>query len=376
MTDLDALDEYRDPSLVKAMAREMRAMRIDRPLVLMHVCGTHEHTIARASLRSLLPDGVRLIAGPGCPVCVCPARDIDRALDAAKRENVVIATFGDMVRVPSSETSFERAKAEGCDVRVVYSPVDAVRLARQNPEKEIVFMAVGFETTAAPIAACLADDLPPNFSIVPSMRLVPPALRFLIDRSAGAMDGFILPGHVSAIIGRSGYAFLEGAYGIPAVIAGFEAIDVLRAVRELLAQIAGGARGTVVNQYRRVVRERGNETAQKAIARFFEEADVPWRGIGTIPGSGLALRREYERLDAVVRLDLPEPAPAIDVRAGCRCPLVILGEAEPETCPLFGGECTPRAPYGPCMVSSEGTCRARFEYRPAGLREGRSGDTC
>ncbi|MCX5753198.1 MAG: hydrogenase formation protein HypD, partial [Candidatus Krumholzibacteria bacterium] len=297
MTDIDALGDYRDPSLVRAMARELQAVRLDRPAVLMHVCGTHEHTIARASLRSLLPEGVRLVAGPGCPVCVCPARDIDRALEAAKRESVVIATFGDMVRVPSSESSFEKAKAEGCDVRVVYSPVDAVRLARQNPEKEVVFMAVGFETTAAPIAACLADDLPRNFSIVPSMRLVPPALRFLIARSTGAIDGFILPGHVSAIIGRSGYAFIEETCGIPAVIAGFEAIDVLRAVREILAQIVGGARGTVVNQYRRVVRERGNERAQAAIARFFEEADVPWRGIGTIPRSGLALRREYERLD-------------------------------------------------------------------------------
>jgi hydrogenase expression/formation protein HypD len=257
VTDTGAFGEFRDPSLARAIGRQIRGVRLDRPLVLMHVCGTHEHTIARASLRALLPEGVRLIAGPGCPVCVCPARDIDRALDAAKRENVIIATFGDMVRVPSSESSFESAKAEGCDVRVVYSPMDAAVLARRNPEKEIVFMAVGFETTAAPIAACLADDPPPNFSIVPSMRLVPPALRFLISRSAGAIDGFILPGHVSAIIGRSGYAFIEKEYGIPAVIAGFEAIDVLRAVSELLAQIVGGARGTVENQYGRVVREGG-----------------------------------------------------------------------------------------------------------------------
>ncbi len=366
MSGFGALGEYRDPALAQAVAREIRALRVDRPVVLMHVCGTHEHTISRASLRSLLPDGVRLIAGPGCPVCVCPARDIDRALEAAKRDNVVIATFGDMVRVPSSESSFERAKAEGCDIRVVYSPVDAVRLARLNPEKEVVFMAIGFETTAAPIAASLADDPPPNYSIVPSMRLVPPALRFLMARSAGAIDGFILPGHVSAIIGRAGYSFLEGEYGIPSVIAGFEAIDVLRAVRELLAQIAAGARGTVENQYGRVVREKGNERAQNAIARFFVEADVPWRGIGTIPRSGLALRREYERLDAAVRLDLPDPEGVVDVREGCRCHLVILGEAEPETCPFFGVECTPRAPYGPCMVSSEGTCRARFEYRSVG----------
>jgi hydrogenase expression/formation protein HypD len=372
VTELDALGDYRDPALSRALAREIRGIRVDRPLALMHVCGTHEHTIARASLRAFLPEGVRLVAGPGCPVCVCPARDIDRALEGAKRENVIIATFGDMIRVPSSASSLEKAKAEGCDIRVVYSPVDAVRLARSNPGKEIVFMAVGFETTAAPIAACLADDPPDNFSIVPSMRLVPPALRFLIGRSTGAIDGFILPGHVSAIIGRSGYAFIEEEHGIPSVIAGFEAIDALRAIHELLRQIGSGARGTVVNQYGRVVRERGNEKARDAIGRFFEEADVPWRGIGTIPRSGLALRREYERLDAAVRLDLPEPVGVVDVREGCRCNLVILGEAEPESCPLFGGECTPRAPYGPCMVSSEGTCRARFEYRPVGRREDRA----
>jgi hydrogenase expression/formation protein HypD len=373
VSDRGALAEFRDPSLARALAREIRSMRIDRPVVLMHVCGTHEHTIARASLRAILPVQVRLIAGPGCPVCVCPARDIDRALEAAKREHVTIATFGDMVRVPSSESSFEAAKAEGRDIRVVYSPIDAVRLARRNPDREVVFMAVGFETTAAPIAACLADDLPRNFSIVPAMRLVPPALRFLIARSAGAIDGFILPGHVSAIIGRSGYAFLEREYGIPSVIAGFEPIDVLRAVRELCEQISSGARGTVKNQYRRVVREEGNARAREAIARFFEEADVPWRGIGTIPASGLVLRKEYEMLDAGVRLGLPEPAAAVDVREGCRCNLVILGEAEPESCPLFGRECSPRYPYGPCMVSSEGTCRARFEYRPVG-RAG--GDSC
>jgi hydrogenase expression/formation protein HypD len=355
--------EKSDLELARAFARRMKALRVDRPVSFMHVCGTHEHTIARASLRSLLPDGVRLVAGPGCPVCVCPARDIDRALWAARRDSVVLATFGDMMRVPSSETSFERAKAEGCDIRVVYSPRDAVVIARENPEKEVVFMAVGFETTAAPIAASLGEDLPDNFSIVASMRLIPPALRFLLARSAGAVDGFILPGHVSAVIGRTGYAFLEQEYGIPSVIAGFGATDVLRAVHELLAQVAGGARGTVVNQYTRVVRDDGNAKAREAIARFFEEADVAWRGIGVIPRSGLALRREYERLDASIRLGIPEPRDAVDVRSGCRCHLVILGEAEPETCPLFGEECTPREPYGPCMVSSEGTCRARYQYR-------------
>jgi len=364
--DPAVLAEYGDPSLARALAREIASMQVPRPVTLMHVCGTHEHTIARSGMRSLLPHDVRLIAGPGCPVCVCPAGDIDQAIAAARREGTVIATFGDMVRVPASSGSFEQSRAEGCDVRVVYSPIDAVNIARENPDREVVFMAVGFETTAAPIAASLAVDLPGNFSIVPSMRLIPPALRFLLKRSSGAVDGFVLPGHVSAIIGRTGYAFLEEEFGVPAVIAGFEPIDVLRAVRELLVQVAGGKRGVVVNEYRRVVHEEGNSRAREAIERFFEEADVPWRGIGTIPGSGLVLRREYQRLDARKRLGLAAATEAVDVRPGCRCNLVILGEAEPETCPLFGGECTPRNPYGPCMVSSEGTCRARYQYRSIG----------
>ena len=366
MSDPAHLADYGDASLAGALAREIRGVRLERPVTLMHVCGTHEHTIARAGLRSILPEGVRLIAGPGCPVCVCPARDIDRALEVARRESTVVATFGDMVRVPASTSSLERSRAEGCDVRIVYSPLDAVQIARRNPGLEVVFMAIGFETTAAPIAASLAGDLPANFSIVPSMRVIPPALRFLLERSAGAIDGFVLPGHVSAIIGRAGYAFLEKDFGIPGVIAGFEPLDVLRAVHKLLLQVVRGGGGVVVNQYGRVVHEDGNPRAREAIELLFEVADVPWRGIGTIPRSGLVLRREFERLDAAKRFDLHDRGEAIDVRPGCRCNLVILGEAEPEACPLFGGECTPRSPYGPCMVSSEGTCSARYQYRSVG----------
>jgi hydrogenase expression/formation protein HypD len=286
---------------------------------------------------------------------------------------VVLATFGDMMRVPSTETSFEKAKAEGCDIRVVYSPRDAVGIARENPKKQVVFMAVGFETTAAPIAASLGENPPPNLSIVTSMRLIPPALRFLLARGSGAVDGFILPGHVSAVIGRTSYAFLEEERGVPSVIAGFGALDVLRAVHELVVQVSSGGRGRVVNQYRSVVRENGNAKARETIERLFEPADVAWRGIGVIPRSGLALRREHERLDASIRLGLPEPRNAVDVRGGCRCHLVILGEAEPEECPMFGRECTPRDPFGPCMVSSEGTCRARFQYRSVERGER---DTC
>jgi len=356
-------DSFRDPSLANALAREIGRVPVRRAVTLMHVCGTHEHTIARAGIRSLLPDGVRLIAGPGCPVCVCPARDVDLAIEAARREGVILATFGDMFRVPSSGSSFERTRAEGFDIRVVYSPMDAIALAREHPSREVVFMAVGFETTAAPIAASLASDPPENFSIIASLRLIPPALRFLLERRGGGIDGFILPGHASVVIGKRGYDFLESEFGVPAAIAGFEPIDVLRAVHELLVQVSGGGRGTVVNLYRRVVHDDGNAAAREIMARVFDEADVPWRGIGTIPKSGLVLKRSFARRDAVARLGLEGNRGAVDAPPGCRCHEVILGEVDPEECPLFGGSCTPRSPVGPCMVSSEGTCRARHQYR-------------
>ncbi len=363
MTGSGAIDEWSSPAAVAALARIVAEIPIARAVTLMHVCGTHEHAIARAGIRSLLPPAVRLIAGPGCPVCVCPARDVDLAVAAARRERTVLATFGDMMRVPATEGSLERIRAEGGDVRVVYSPADAVAIARAHPEREVVFMAVGFETTAAPIAAAIAAGVPENFSVIPSLRLIPPALRFLMQRSRGAVDGFILPGHVSVIIGRRGYLFLEQEYGVPSVIAGFEAVDIMQSIRELLSQIAAGGRGTVRNEYRRVVHEEGNPRARAAIETCFAPADVPWRGIGVIPGSGLALKGAYERLDAARALGLAEPRGAVDVRPGCECHRVILGEAEPDECALFGSVCTPRNPFGPCMVSSEGTCRARHTYR-------------
>lgn len=358
------LESFRDPVLAKALASSIGRIPVRRPITLMHVCGTHEHTIARAGIRSLLPRGVRLIAGPGCPVCVCPASDVDLAIEAARRDKTIVATFGDMFRVPSTESSFERTKAEGFDIRIVYSPLDAVTLAKAHPDREVVFMAVGFETTAAPIAATLAADPPENFSIISSLRVIPPALRFLLERETGSIDGFILPGHVSAIIGRRAYAFLESEFGVSGVIAGFEPIDVLQAVHDLIARAGSGGPPEVVNLYRRVVHEEGNTAAREMMARLFDAADVPWRGIGTVPVSGLVLKRELAGRDAVQRLGLAPHRDAVDVRPGCLCHLVILGEVEPEACPLFGGECTPRAPVGPCMVSSEGTCRARYQYRP------------
>ena len=358
-----SFEAFRSPTLAQSIAREIAAVAPHRPVTLMHVCGTHEHAIARAGIRALLPAGVRLIAGPGCPVCVCPARDVDLAIEAARRDGVILTTFGDMMRVPASEGSFERLRAEGADIRVVYSPSDAVRIARENPAHAVVFMAVGFETTAAPIAAALETEPPPNFSIIPSLRLIPPALRFLMGRPGGRIDGFLLPGHVSVVIGRTGYRFLEEQGGAPAAIAGFEPVDILRALHDLLGRLFRGETGPVGNLYERVVREEGNPRARAAMDAVFAPADVSWRGIGSIAGSGLVLRPALERFDAARTLGLRGNPGAIDVRPGCECHRVILGEIEPEECALFGRECSPRSPVGPCMVSSEGTCRARHEYR-------------
>ncbi len=358
------VEGFRDPELARRLASELRSLEIDRPLTIMHVCGTHEHSIARAGIRSFLPEGLRLVAGPGCPVCVCPARDIDIAVAAARRDDFIVATFGDMFRVPASVSSLEEERASGRDVRVVYSPIDAVRLAKEHPGKEIVFVAVGFETTAGPIAASLLGEIPPNFTVIPSLRLIPPALRFLLDAGIGPVEGFILPGHVSTVLGRAGYAFLEEEGGAHGIIAGFEPIDLLNAVLELVKMIQRGETPRVVNQYTRVVSEVGNSRARELMSRVFVEADSEWRGIGVIPSSGLVLAPSFSRIDAVGRHELEPETHPVDVRPGCLCHEVILGKTEPEDCPLFGSACTPRRPHGPCMVSSEGTCRARYQYRP------------
>ena len=357
------VEAFRNADLARGLAEELRGLVLDRPLTIMHVCGTHEHAIARAGIRSFLPDGLRLVAGPGCPVCVCPARDIDLAISAARRDGFTVATFGHMFRVPATVSSLEEERASGRDVRVVYSPLDAVKLALDHPEREIVFVAVGFETTAGPIAASLSSDPPGNLTIIPSLRLIPPALSFLIEAGIGPVEGFILPGHVSTVLGREGYSFLESENGVPGVIAGFEPVDLLRSVIELVKLVQDEGPPRVVNQYTRVVSEKGNIKARELISGVFETVDSEWRGIGVIPGSGLVPGPGFARLDAAARHGLEPEAAPVDVRPGCLCHEVILGKTEPEACPLFGTACTPRRPHGPCMVSSEGTCRARYQYR-------------
>jgi hydrogenase expression/formation protein HypD len=362
----DVFGAFRDLSLARRLAGELRSLELERPFTIMHVCGTHEHAIARAGIRSFLPDGLRLVAGPGCPVCVCPARDIDLAVAAARREDFIVATFGDMFRVPATTSSLEEERASGRDIRVIYSPLDVLRIAVDNPNREVVFVAVGFETTAGPIAAALLNEPPKNLTIIPSLRLIPPALRFLLDAGIGPVEGFLLPGHVSTVLGREGYLFLESEDGVPGVIAGFEPVDILNAVIGLVEMVRKTGVPRVVNQYTRVVSEHGNSRARDMISSVFTETDSEWRGIGVIPGSGLVPGSGFEHLDAAARHGLEPDTPPVDVRPGCLCHEVILGKTEPEDCPLFGTSCTPRRPHGPCMVSSEGTCRARYQYRPAG----------
>lgn len=334
------------------------------PVNLMEVCGTHTMAIAKAGLKGLLPERVKLLSGPGCPVCVTPAETIDAILDLAMEREVTVATYGDMVRVPGSKPgdSLQRRRALGAKVEVVYSPMDAVALARRCPERQIVFLGAGFETTApGTAAAALAakEEGLKNFSVFSLLKTVEPALRALIGLEGFQVDGFLCPGHVATVIGAEGFAFLPEEYGLPAVVGGFEPEEILLAVYWLLKQIVEG-RPRLQNAYPRAVAREGNPLAKEMLARCFVPRADTWRGLGRIEASGLALGAELAELDAERRF-------AVRVRPGqaptaCRCGEVITGRLEPKACPLFGGRCTPEDPMGPCMVSSEGACAAAWKY--------------
>jgi hydrogenase expression/formation protein HypD len=304
-----------------------------------------------------------MLSGPGCPVCVTSERDVDRAIAVADKYGVVITTFGDMFRVPGSRGSLEEAKAAGADVRVVLSPFEAVMTAKAEPGREVVFLGIGFETTSPTLAAALkiarAESLG-NFTVLPMMKEVPPALRAILDSGKANIDGFLLPGHVSAMIGVEPYGFIPEVFGIPCVIGGFEPVDILQAILLLLEQMARG-HPSVEIAYRRVVPVEGNPYARKLSGEVFAVCDAQWRAIGTIPASGLELSREYKMFDARDRfpVEVADPGPP----KGCICGEILMGLASPRECPLFGTGCTPSHPIGPCMVSSEGTCAAHFKYR-------------
>jgi len=357
---MEQLAALRNPELVRRLAQELRGLAVPAA-TLMEVCGTHTVAIARHGLREALPDGVRLIAGPGCPVCVTPQEEIDWFLALGGLEGVTLATFGDMVRVPGSERSLEQARAEGAEVLVVYSPMDAVEAAARRPERQVVFFGIGFETTAPAVALAVMEARDRglrNFSVLCAHKLIPPAMMALLE-SEIAVDGFICPGHVSVIIGSQAYLPVSRR-GKPCVVTGFEAVDVLRAVQMLLTQIIEG-RSEVEVEYRRAVRPQGNIKAQEALARTFRVVDARWRGLGEIPGSGYELAEEFAEFDATKRFDIELPPAKEPV--GCRCGDVLRGAIEPSECGLFGKACTPRNPVGACMVSSEGACQAHYRYR-------------
>lgn len=359
------LSGFRDPGLARRLVTAIDAAAT-RPMTLMEVCGTHTVAIAKNGLRELLPDTVRLLSGPGCPVCVTSNADIDTAIEFARQPDVIVATFGDMMKVPGSRSSLAREKADGADVRVVYSPLDALSLAEREPERQIVFIGVGFETTAPVIAAAIKRAALAgleNLLVFSAHKTVPAALGALVNDPEVAVEGLILPGHVSSILGEEPYRFLAEEHHVPSVITGFEPVDVLYGIHLLVSQLAEG-RAEVEIGYTRGVPAEGNPTARALISEVFEPSDAEWRGIGVIPGTGLRFREEYSAHDAKKRVPVtPEPPREIP---GCQCGEVLRGVILPYECRLFGTACTPEHPVGPCMVSSEGSCAAYYRYTDHG----------
>lgn len=370
--DTVLLDRFKDPQIARGLLERVAALsetlhetREGALINVMEVCGTHTVAIARSGLRTVLPDNIKLISGPGCPVCVTANRDIDRLIAASRIPDVVLTTFGDMIRVPGSSTSLGQRKAEGAAVEVVYSPIDALELALQNPDKQVVFVAVGFETTTPLVAATIKRASAAgahNFSVLTAHKRVAPALDALAHDDDVALDALILPGHVSTILGVKPYEFLAQNYGIPGVIAGFEPVDLLLALVELLEQVLEG-KPRIEIAYGRAVHANGNEQARAIIDEVFEVVDADWRGLGLIPQSGHALREEYAQFDADKRFEIACFTEPTKEPKGCRCGDVLRGVMAPTECPLFGRACTPVNPIGPCMVSSEGSCAAYFKYQ-------------
>ncbi len=361
---MNYMDEYRDRSIVLGLAARIGDMAagLARPMTFMEVCGTHTMAIYQYGLRHLLPPQVRLISGPGCPVCVTPNRYIDAAVACCRLSDTIIATFGDMVRVPGSTSSLMEERAKGADVRIVYSPLDAVSLAARHPGKRVIFLGVGFETTAPTIAGSIlsaADREVANYFVLSAHKTIPIPMQVLSADPELSISGYLCPAHVSAVIGAEAYRPLAEEQGVPCVVTGFEPVDVMKGVEMLVRQVVEG-RSIVEIEYSRVVKPQGNRKAQEVMAEIFAPCDVEWRGIGVIPGSGLEIRERYAPFDAekVFDIDVEETRE----HAGCRCGDILKGKVSPFDCPLFAVTCTPESPVGACMVSSEGTCAAAYKY--------------
>lgn len=363
---MELIAGFRDGAAARALVHQIHVaahgMRAQgRPVRIMEVCGTHTMAIARHGIRGLLPDNVTLLSGPGCPVCVTDAGYIDAALALARAGHLLV-TFGDMLKVPGSAGSLAEARAAGAAIEVGYSPEHALALAARHPEREVVFLAIGFETTIAPVASLVltarAKGLR-NLSLLTAFKLVPPALHALLDDPEVCVDAFLCPAHVSAIIGSEAYRPFVERHGVPCVVAGFEPLDILDGVLAIVGQLSDG-QVELVNRYERVVRPRGNPRALALMDELLEPEDATWRGIGVLPASGLRLRPAFAGFDAARRHGVTTAGGRPD--PGCRCGQVLQAKLRPDQCPLFGRACTPDAPVGPCMVSAEGSCAAYYKY--------------
>lgn len=355
------IDEFRNPELVKKLLAEIR-QTVTRPWVIMEICGGQTHSILKNGIDQMLPQEIELVHGPGCPVCVTPLELIDQAIAIAKQENVIFTSFGDMLRVPGSHSDLFQARSEGADVRMVYSPLEALNLARQNPDKKVVFFAVGFETTAPGNAMAVFQahkEGLKNFSELVSHVLVPPAMEALLQSPQNRVNAYLAAGHVCAVMGWWEYEPIAEKYKVPIVPTGFEPVDILKGILAAVRQLERGEH-RVENQYGRAVTREGNKAAQAIVNQVFEVTDRKWRGIGTIPKSGLKLRAEFKDYDAALKFsvgDLHTEEPAI-----CISGLILQGLKKPNECPAFGKQCTPRTPLGATMVSSEGACAAYYRY--------------
>ena len=354
------VDEYRNKEIAQQILRQIKSISKKR-INLMEVCGTHTVAIFRNGIRKILPSNINLISGPGCPVCVTPISYIDEIIALSREGDFIITTFGDMIRVPGSTSALEKEKTDGADIRIVYSTLDALKIAQDNSSKEVVFMGVGFETTSPTIASAVLksqEEKINNFSVLSVAKIIPPAMKALLEGKEVNINGFICPGHVSAVIGSQPYNFIATQHKIPCVICGFEPLDILQSIYMLVKQIEDG-RAEVEIQYERAVKPEGNKIALDKIDEVFKLVDSNWRGIGNIPLSGLEINDKYEQFNArKFEVEIEETKES----RGCRCGEVLRGVITPPECPLFREACTPENPQGACMVSTEGTCAAYYKY--------------
>lgn len=364
---LELLDEFSNPKISRKLLEKVKEVADEfikkngRKPVFMEVCGSHTMALAETGVKVALKDHVKLISGPGCPVCVTDQKSIDAMIKLADGENQIICTFGDMIRVPGTEHTLMEEKTKGKDIRVVYSPPDAVKIAEENPDKQVIFLGIGFETTIPVLGVALKDAIDrsvTNFSMWMTTKLVEPILRQLLDSNEVLLDGFILPGHVSIVLGKNNYQYLVDDYRMSGVISGFEPVELLGGIYKLVRQLLDG-RIEIENDHPSIVSDEGNKQAQAIMEKYFYPVDEAWRGIGVIEKSGMDIRDEYEQFNAKKRFNITVSTPK---KTKCRCGEIIRGLIQPEDCALFGKACTPVKAIGPCMVSAEGTCAAHYQY--------------